>query len=95
MLRPTPELNEVERRYARHWNAHATYDDALAVLKALWNEACTLRPDFPELDWRRDLEPDLAIARAVNGRPPDVQSLTARVISGAYGGSGSTTDLCT
>lgn len=70
MLRSTPELHEFEQRYARRRDAHATYDEALAVFKALWAEACTLRADFPEVDWRRDLEPDLAIARAVNGLPP-------------------------
>lgn len=70
MLRSTPELHEFERRYARHRDAHATYDEALAMFKALWTEARTLRPDFPDVDWRRDLEPDLAIARAVNGLPP-------------------------
>lgn len=70
MLRPTPELREFERRYARGRDAHATYQAALAVFKALWTEACTLRPDFPAVDWRSDVEPDLAVARAVNGLPP-------------------------
>jgi hypothetical protein len=70
MLRSTPELSEFERRYARRRDAHASYDEALAVFKALWAEACTLRPDFPSRDWRQDVEPDLAIARAVNGLPP-------------------------
>lgn len=69
-MRPTPELHEFERRYARHRDSHATYGEALAVFKALWAEACRLRSDFPGVDWRRDLEPDLAIARAVNGLPP-------------------------
>jgi hypothetical protein len=70
MLRSTPELRELERRYARRRDSQATYGQALAVFKALWTEARTLRPDFPAVDWRRDLEPDLAIARAVNGLPP-------------------------
>jgi hypothetical protein len=70
MLRPTPELREFELRYARDRAAHATYDEALAVFKGLWAEACALRPDFPAADWRGDLESDLAIARAVNGLPP-------------------------
>lgn len=70
MLRPTPELLEFERRYARHRDSQATYGQALAVFKALWTEARTLRPDFPSVDWRRDIEADLAIARAVNGLPP-------------------------
>ena len=68
MLRSSPELREFERRYAR--SRTTTYDEALAVFKALWSEACTLRPDFPAVDWRRDIEPDLAVARAANGLPP-------------------------
>lgn len=70
MLRPSPELTEFERRYARQQATDATYDRGLAVFKSLWTEACTLRPDFPSADWRREIEPDLAIARAVNGLPP-------------------------
>lgn len=70
MLRPTPELREFEHRYARRRDAVATYEGALAVFKALWVEARSLRADFPDEDWRRDLEPDLAVARAVNGLPP-------------------------
>lgn len=69
-MRSTPELREFERRYARGRDAVATYEDALAVFKALWLEACSLRPDFPSPDWRRDIEPDLALARAINGLPP-------------------------
>lgn len=70
MLRPTPELREFERRYARRRDSRATYGEALEVFKALWAEALVLRPDFAVVDWRRDLEPDLAIGRAVNGLPP-------------------------
>jgi hypothetical protein len=70
MLRSTPELSEFERRHARRRDARASYEGALAVFKALWAEACTLRPDFPSLDWRRDVEPDLAVERAVNGLSP-------------------------
>ncbi len=70
MLRPTPELREFEREYARRFDSDATYAKSLAIFKALWVEACTLRPDFPESDWRRDIEPNLAIARAVNALPP-------------------------
>jgi hypothetical protein len=70
MLRSTPELRELERRYARRRDSHATYAEALAIFKALWAEACLLRPDFPAVGWRRDIEPDLAIGRALNGLPP-------------------------
>jgi hypothetical protein len=44
-------------------------DDALARFAALWVHARALNPDFGS-DWLDDLEPDLAVARAVNGLPP-------------------------
>lgn len=69
MLRPTQELRDFERRYARRRDTQ-TYQDALAVFKALWIEACAIRSDFPNADWRRDIAPDLEIARAINGLPP-------------------------
>jgi len=49
--------------------AKRTYAEALAIFSALWREARALNPDFPG-DWEADLEPDLAVARAINGLPP-------------------------
>ena len=46
-----------------------TYAEALDLFAALWAEARVLNPDFPG-NWRTDVEPDLAIARALNGLPP-------------------------
>lgn len=69
MLRPTPELDELERRYAREWLATLTYKDALAWFSAAWQDARKLNPDFPG-DRTQDLKAELAIARALNGLPP-------------------------
>ena len=69
MIRPSRTLDELERSHARGHGAR-TYPDALAIFAGLWREAAALNPDFPG-DWRNDLAPDLAIARAVNGLPPD------------------------
>lgn len=69
MIRPSRDLDDLERRFARERLARLTYPEALAIFAALWQEARELRPDFPG-DWEEDLAPDLAIARAVNGLPP-------------------------
>ena len=78
MIQPSKRLREFERRYTRETVAQLTYAetvaqltyaDALAILQALWVEAPELNPDFPG-HGRTDIEPDLAIARALNGLPP-------------------------
>lgn len=70
MLRPSPKLEEIDRRHARERLARRSYSEALAVFAALWREASALDGEFPG-PWREDLEADLAVARAVNGFPPD------------------------
>ena len=69
MIRSSPELKRFERDYARSRGKTATYAQALEIFEALWAEAQALNPDFPG-DWKTDLLPDLAVARAVNGLPP-------------------------
>ena len=70
MIRPTPELDDLERRWTREGLAGMGYREALSIFEALWSEALALNPDFPG-NWRDDLGPDLAIARALNGLPPE------------------------
>ena len=70
MIEPTPELDDLERRWMRDWLAGMTYSEALAIFESLWQEARTLNPDFPG-DWQDDIASDLAIARALNGLPPE------------------------
>ena len=70
MIRSSPELESFERDYARARGKTATYAQALEIFEALWDEAKALNPDFPG-DWKADLVPDLAVARAINGLPPD------------------------
>ena len=67
MIRRPKRLEEFERRYQRDAFRDITYEEALRIFTALWMEAD--RMDFG-LDWREDLEADLAVARAVNGLPP-------------------------
>ncbi len=69
MIQPSKRLQEFERRYTRTTVAQLTFVDALAIFQALWVEASELNPDFPG-HWRSDIEPDLAIARVLNGLPP-------------------------
>jgi len=69
MIRRPKRLEELERRYQREAFRDLTYKEALRLFTALWMEARELNPDIGT-DWREDLEPDLAVARAVNGLPP-------------------------
>jgi hypothetical protein len=69
LLRGEARVREVERQYARARLAAMTYQEALAIFSALWQEARTINPGY-EPDWRMDIAPDLAVARAVNGLPP-------------------------
>jgi hypothetical protein len=69
MIRRTPELEAFERRYLSE-RSNLSYHDALALFEAMWAEARALRPDFPG-DWREDIAPVLAVARAVNGLAPE------------------------
>ena len=69
MIRQPEKVAEMERRYAREHLSRLDYHDALALFTSLWNEARRLNPDFPG-DWREDIAPDIAIARALNGLPP-------------------------
>lgn len=68
MIRTSPRLQEIESRHAAE-HGPRSYMEALAVFTGLWHEAEALNPGFPG-DWRADLAPDFAIARAVNGLPP-------------------------
>jgi hypothetical protein len=67
MIRPSPELRRFELEQARAGDI--PYTRALEIFTALWVEARSLRPDLPG-PWEEDIEPDLAVARALNDRPP-------------------------
>jgi hypothetical protein len=69
MLHRTARLVQFEVDYARRRFHTMSFEEALALFEGLWAEARALNPDFPT-DWRDDLEPDFAIARALNGLPP-------------------------
>jgi len=62
-------LEELARRYEREALEGMTYEAALQRFAALWAEARSLGFDARD-DWLADLEPDLAVARAINGLPP-------------------------
>lgn len=69
MIVSSRSLTELEARYQREAFRHLTYEQALHGFAALWAEARVLQPGLGA-DWREDLVPDLAVARAVNGLPP-------------------------
>lgn len=69
MITSSPRLEEFERRYQREAFRGLSYEQALARFSSLWAEARQLNPDVGK-NWLEDLEPDLAVARAVNGLPP-------------------------
>ena len=69
MIHPTPALAAFEARYQSEAFRDLSYEQALAVFATLWAQARALNPDLGA-DWREDLLPDLAIARALNGLSP-------------------------
>lgn len=69
MIKSSRLLRELNRRYEREVVFHLDYEAALQRFAALWSEARALGIDTRE-DWLADLEPDLAVARALNGLPP-------------------------
>jgi hypothetical protein len=68
MLNPSPRWLAFEREDERA-SAPRSFEEALARFEALWRFARSVRPDLGE-DWRADLGPDFAVARAINGLPP-------------------------
>ena len=68
MIKSSHLLQELDRRYERETQHDLSYEAALQRFAALWAEARELGVDTRE-DWLVDLEPDLAIARALNGLP--------------------------
>ncbi len=69
MIRSSKLLEELDQRYQREALRGLAYPQALARFAALWAEARELGASGRD-DWETDLEPDLAVARAVNGLPP-------------------------
>jgi hypothetical protein len=69
MIESSKALEELERRYEREAFEGMSFEEALARFTSLWTYARQLNPDFGS-DWLEDLEPDLDVARAVNGLPP-------------------------
>lgn len=69
VIHPSKRLDELEDRYQRVAFRGLSFEEALGVFASLWVEARELNPDLGA-DWLEDLEPDLAVARAVNGLRP-------------------------
>ncbi|UCC71585.1 MAG: hypothetical protein JSV86_14510 [Gemmatimonadota bacterium] len=69
MIKSPQLLAELAERYERETLKGMTYEEALQRFAALWAEALALGVDASD-DWLADLEPDLAIARALNALPP-------------------------
>lgn len=70
MIHDWAQLEALQRRYERESMHDLDYPAALRRFAALWAEALLLNPDIGA-DWRDDLESDLAVARALNGLPPE------------------------
>lgn len=68
MLRSPDDLAAVDRRYAREILAQATYQEALAHFRALWEHALKLNPAFPA-SGVEDLDADIELARVLKGLP--------------------------
>ncbi len=69
MIRSSKLLAELDKRYQQETLRGLTYEQSLERFAALWAEARALGA-LGRVDWETDLEPDLAVARAVNGLSP-------------------------
>ncbi|MFQ6047348.1 MAG: hypothetical protein ACE5PT_13500 [Gemmatimonadales bacterium] len=69
MIVASDRLKRLEEQYLRSIEASQHFPDALARFAALWAEARAVDPSIGE-HWLQDIDPDLAVARAVNGLPP-------------------------
>jgi len=83
MIRDAQALSDLDARDQREAYTNLTYAEALGRMASLWAEARALNPDIGQ-DWRHDLAPALAVARAINGLPPpspDIEGLIADLAS--------------
>ena len=79
MIRRTRDLERLEAEFTRERIGRMSYREALSLFTSMWVEARALNPAFPG-DWRSDIEPDLAVARALNGLPfPGREPMPERV----------------
>ena len=69
MKNDTPRLQSLDRRWEREAFGELDFADALARFESLWREAQELGV-VPGTRWEGGLEPDLAMARALNDLPP-------------------------
>ena len=69
MITAAERLRQLEREYQRTAYTAMTFGEGLARFAALWSHARLVNPHLGE-NWMDDLEPDFAVARAVNGLPP-------------------------
>lgn len=69
MIRNESRLRQIDLRWEREAYHDLSFIEALDIYARLWRQALRLNPD-PIAGWREDLASDLAIARAVNGLPP-------------------------
>jgi hypothetical protein len=69
MVKESEQLKRLEAEFERSVYGPMTYGEALVRFAALWAEARLLNPEMGK-DWLEDLQPDFAVARAVNGLPP-------------------------
>jgi hypothetical protein len=69
MVRASEQLRRLEAEFARATYGPMTFAEALARFAALWAAARAINPALGE-NWMEDLEPDFAVARAVNGLAP-------------------------
>jgi len=70
VIRDNDTLRAFEREYATRVDRDRSFRRALEIFEGLWREAEALNPNFPDSDWERDIEPDLAVARVLNRVPP-------------------------
>ena len=70
MIKSPDKVRDMEASYDRSLYRTMDYEEALERFEALWMEALLLNPRIGRL-WEEDIEPDIVLARILNGLPPE------------------------
>lgn len=70
MLKNPEKVRSIEAAHEKELYGSLSYSEKLRRYEALWAHVRSLNPRFTRR-WREDLDADIAIARVLNGLPPE------------------------
>ncbi len=70
MIKSPDKVRQAKETYNRSLYRDMNYEEALLRFEALWIEALSLNTRIGK-NWEVDIKPDIAMARILNGLPPE------------------------